>query len=1069
MSDLVDLGPVEGTGKATAPLVPGAEILPLDAFIRSVSVNAQVGHMLLLGAGASISSNIPSAANCIWQWKRAIFLSNHPGVEDSFDELSLPSVQGKIQSWIDQQPGYPMDGAASEYGFYIERCYPVVDDRRAFFQRHIQAARPSIGYRLAARLATPGLIHSVWTTNFDGLMSRALGDTSITPIDIGLDSSVRTLRPDRAGELPCIALHGDYRYDDIRNTDGELQRLDEELRQSLIDRATSKPLIVLGYSGRDTSIMEALTACYSRPGAGVLYWCGYGDGPPPEAVATLIASARKAGRTAFYVPGSVFDDVIRRLSLSILSGADRDDAQTLISQNTVNQHERTPFKKPSGRIGRLLKSTSYRLTCPVEAYAFKPKGMPDAQIWSWVREKTAGRSDLVVVPFKRQLWALGTLTAIRDVFGTDMIRDPVRAPLDLTEARHEDGAITHLLVHALAASLAVSRMLPFDGSLIWDPSTAKNRPVDGKTFVIQDAVLIQVRRVGQDTLLVMKPTVRVFKPNGDLADKEQEKAVKLGVFGWQHNDKFNAAVDYWRTKFFNDGTEFTCPPNDATGLKFTVNRAPIFAGIVAVPGQISLPDKLAAIATQTGTTLVEPSLLFGSKTGGGPIADQHPIRGLVANHPFDSSLTRSGLSPEVRLGVICPTPESRLAAGRLQTLLQPASPSDKERDYLLDFPGFAQAFGLPLLIPGPSDSAWKAPDEPTAGASKEQGVRQAAQAVIQAIDELKLSNRVNVVVIVTPNRWREYRSYETDAERFDLHDFVKAYCARKGIATQFLDESTLVETQVCRIRWWLSLALYAKSFRTPFVLKTASNDTAYVGFGTSVDPHGPNGRKVVLGCSHLFNEQGQGLQYRLSKVENPIFDFRRRNVFLSRDDARRVGESIRQLFFEARSALPSRVVIHKRSEFRRDEREGLLEGLAGIAAVDMIEINVDDTLRYLSSKRDGQTIAIDGYPVARGTVIPVSDFEALLWVHGSAVALRNAPYYQGKRRIPAPLRLRRHAGTTDLETIASEILGLSKMNWNTFDLYKQLPATIETSGQIARIGRLMEGYGDANYDYRLLM
>jgi hypothetical protein len=31
------------------------------------------------------------------------------------------------------------------------------------------------------------------------------------------------------------------------------------------------------------------------------------------------------------------------------------------------------------------------------------------------------------------------------------------------------------------------------------------------------------------------------------------------------------------------------------------------------------------------------------------------------------------------------------------------------------------------------------------------------------------------------------------------------------------------------------------------------------------------------------------------------------------------------------------------------------------------------------------------------------------------------------------------------------------------------PKHIETSGQIARIGRLMEGYGEASYDYRLLM
>ena len=47
---------------------------------------------------------------------------------------------------------------------------------------------------------------------------------------------------------------------------------------------------------------------------------------------------------------------------------------------------------------------------------------------------------------------------------------------------------------------------------------------------------------------------------------------------------------------------------------------------------------------------------------------------------------------------------------------------------------------------------------------------------------------------------------------------------------------------------------------------------------------------------------GEGLQYRLSQVENPVFYGK--NPFLSGDDARRVGEQIRELFFESRSSIP---------------------------------------------------------------------------------------------------------------------------------------------------------------------
>jgi argonaute-like protein implicated in RNA metabolism and viral defense len=100
----------------------------------------------------------------------------------------------------------------------------------------------------------------------------------------------------------------------------------------------------------------------------------------------------------------------------------------------------------------------------------------------------------------------------------------------------------------------------------------------------------------------------------------------------------------------------------------------------------------------------------------------------------------------------------------------------------------------------------------------------------------------------------------------------------------------------------------------------------------------------------------------------------------------------------------------------------------------------------------------------------LDDFTALLWVHGATTALHpRFKYFQGKRRIPAPLTIRRHAGRTDLKQLAEEILGLSKMNWNTFDLYTKLPATVHSSNEIARIGSLLHRIGAASYDYRLFI
>jgi argonaute-like protein implicated in RNA metabolism and viral defense len=223
-----------------------------------------------------------------------------------------------------------------------------------------------------------------------------------------------------------------------------------------------------------------------------------------------------------------------------------------------------------------------------------------------------------------------------------------------------------------------------------------------------------------------------------------------------------------------------------------------------------------------------------------------------------------------------------------------------------------------------------------------------------------------------------------------------------------------------------------------------------------------------MGCSHIYSSRGEGLQYRLSQVENPVFYGK--NPFLSRDDARRVGEQIRELFFESRSSIPKRVVIHKRTRFTKDEQIGLKEGLSGVAEIEMLEIVIDDSLRYVASSVDSRgMLHEDNYPVSRGTVVRVDDFSALVWVHGVTNAVGNRRYYQGKRRIPAPLTVRRHCGQSDIKDLATEIIGLSKMNWNTFDLYTKLPATVQSSNEIARIGSLLGAFQPKSYDFRLFI
>jgi hypothetical protein len=268
--------------------------------------------------------------------------------------------------------------------------------------------------------------------------------------------------------------------------------------------------------------------------------------------------------------------------------------------------------------------------------------------------------------------------------------------------------------------------------------------------------------------------------------------------------------------------------------------------------------------------------------------------------------------------------------------------------------------------------------------------------------------------------------------------------------------------------WALSLAFYVKSCRIPWVVSGLDRDTAFAGIGYSVKTSA-NGADIIVGCSHIYSSDGQGLKYKLAKINDVTFD-RKRNPYLSEDEAYRLGLNIKELFFKSFSELPKRVVIHKRTPFRSEEISGITKCLSssGINDIELLEINFEDDLKCIEFTKD---IKIDTFPVRRGLCFPLNKNTMEVFTHGIAPSVRNPNfrYIQGGKTLPLPLKVTKHYGAGNMTKIATEIPGLSKMNWNSFGLYSKLPCTIESSNEIARIGGMLSQYDGAIYDYRYFM
>lgn len=1049
-------------------------ILPLDAFVRSVGVNRKSPHLFFLGAGASISSGIPSAQQCIWEWKRNIFLTRNPGLEAQFNEITLPHVKDRIQSWLDAQGNFPQSGSPDEYSVYIEHCFPISEDRRAFFQNKVVKAKPYVGYQLLCTLAQDGLVDSVWSTNFDQLFNRASENYNLTVVDVGIDCQQRLLRVEKQGEIFYVSLHGDYRYDLLKNTTTELQNQESDLRQGLIERLKNHHCIISGYSGRDESIMTAFRDAISGSTVGTWYWCGYGDEDFNSNIKNLIEFAQKHNKKMYYVPTNGFDDLLVRLARHCCSDDNKKEAENIIQQDIrEGRGDRISFELPQWPAASIIKSNAFPIELPSEVLSFNLDSWPEKP-WSWLKNETANKA-IVAVPFKGKVLALGTIDDIKNLFDGNISGDIERIPISESEIRFDDGAINSLMRRAFLKSIETKAEITNDGNReVYFTQAIDRVSKSGADYLLHESARVSLRLINNKPHIVLMPSIKIVDKNGEEAPKDIAASIRLQELGKQWNKQFNQALNKLREALFGKGSRFIryeFPPRCGSTFSFNIKQAPIFAEIgdnlqhKSLNACKSIPGHLK---TQTGILLQEPELLFCSSSGKGFDRDFHPIRGIFNNHPYDFRLTEKNFSTEIRLAVVCPQKDSSILHNYLWKAVEKIRIQGQRTDYLLDYPGFYKAFGLNLSVPSIGSVEWANCPEPTSR-DIQKASYEIARNITQAIDSLKAGSSPNVIIVFIPKRWASFRRYETPTEYFDLHDFVKAYCIQRGISTQFLEEETISKQDQCGIWWWLSLALYVKSMRTPWVLDCLDEDTAFVGLGLGINKSGNKGNQVVLGCSHIYNSKGEGLQYRLGKLDSPVFFGK--TPHMSRDDARRTGDTIRRLFYETRHQLPQRVVIHKKTRFLKDEREGLIEGLQGINEIEMLEIQFDSALRYVSSvlKSNGK-MEDDLFPVRRGTVVTLDKYSALLWIHGVTTAIHpKRKYYQGKRRIPAPLIIRRHVGSSDLIQIGTELLGLSKMNWNTFDLYSREPATINSSNAIARIGNLLERFGSRSYDFRLIM
>lgn len=284
---------------------------------------------------------------------------------------------------------------------------------------------------------------------------------------------------------------------------------------------------------------------------------------------------------------------------------------------------------------------------------------------------------------------------------------------------------------------------------------------------------------------------------------------------------------------------------------------------------------------------------------------------------------------------------------------------------------------------------------------------------------------------------------EKDIEVTNFWRALKAGAMTFGMPTQIVWPSTThimkedekeKRQDIATIAWNFSVALHYKGSGFPWTMTRMKIGTCYVGITFFKDLTDDENR-MRTSMAQVFTYTGEGLVIRGDRFEWDTYQDR--SPHLDEEGAEALLKKAIELYTNRIGQPPLRVVVHKSSKYWESEKKGFENALREIKMHDLVTIGQRD-IRFF---RYGQ------FPPLRGTVIQLGKSNYLLYTRGFTPYLRTYP----GAHVPLPLDILEHHGDSSPDAILTEILALSKMNWNSAEFSLAKPITLLFSKRVGEI------------------
>lgn len=1011
-------------------------------FIRNFSVMNNGDIDFFLGSGASAQAGIPTGGSMVWEFKRELYCTQTETSKERFKDLQANISRQTLQSYFDDQGDHPALQSADEYAHYFELCYPTAIARERYIQNKVRDIAPSLGHLCLADLFINKKISNVWTSNFDELIEA--GIKTLSPHhSFNVYSSVNKTAAPANALSSILKLHGDYRYDRIKNIPEELQSLETSMQNSFEKQLFNRGLVVIGYSGSDESIMSVLeknisNSAFLKYG---LIWAKPTGTTLSHRTEKLMEQACSINESSCIIEISGFDEML----YSIYKSQGRTN-ERIDNHWRDYIHRKLPITFTENPIQEFIKLNTFESELYPDCMVF------DTDIKSWKELRTViGDSGMIAALYSRRIYCFDDESSIRAVFGSHILSSITCERIENRILYRNNSIYLGMLYQLIQKTLTVKyNLIEFRRNKYYNPNIScilKNT----KAF---EAIEVSLSVYHGKIYLSILPTVCVFASNGREIDRFEKQRLINQAMSTIYNAQYDEKLRSWNKRFSDNGK---------MSISFEYKNFVLSFGKVYVSSGGS--NRNPKWPQKEAFHFSEPEMVFDVQNPAQKSVNQ--LKGITKYGPIDYSYSKDkSIRPAIKLAIISPKGHLQKILNHLGALNRTCSPQKSNDGFLIPYNEFEAIYRRSLQIPAINDTSYIiAYNENSVRAMNEHDF---VSMMKRFIDQLATNHGFDVAVVYIPMSFAKYRESSKPASDFNLHDALKLYATDKGVKLQFVEERSTKFSDQCKVLWGLSTSIYAKASGVLWQPITLSNDTAFVGVSYALSRN----KGTCIGCSQLFDSTGTGIRLLLRKIKDP--SFYEKNPYMKCDEAYEMMSALRDKYYQWNPTNRlKRIVVHKTTPFTQDEVKGFTQALEGIDDIELLQIQEFASWRAIRFGSDF-TKGAANFAIHRGTVIPLNDDSFLVWTHGciqhDELLGSRLNYYKGGRGIPAPLLVKRFYGKASGDILAKEIFMLSKMNWNSGDsLYKQLPVTLDFAKTLSRMSKQDEAIYNNAYDFRFFM